>query len=115
VQFHDLLADRQANTSARIRFSTVQTLEDQEDTLRELRINADAVVMHGEGPLSPARLGLDFDQGLVGTVELDGVTNQVLEKLDKLLLVSQQRRQCRNPDHGVAGLDGTLQIRECVF
>ena len=52
VALDDLLADRQADAGARVLVPAVQALEDDEDALEVLRVDADAVVAHREDPLA---------------------------------------------------------------
>ena len=54
VALDDLLADRQADAGARVLVAAVQPLEDDEDPLDVLRLDADAVVAHREEPGSPS-------------------------------------------------------------
>ena len=55
VSLDDLLAGRQADAGAGVRVPIVQSLEDDEDSLRVLGVDADAVVADGEDPLPACR------------------------------------------------------------
>ena len=61
VVLDDPLADGHADAGARILLPGVEALENNEDTLRVLRVDADAVVPHGEQPLAVPLLGPDVD------------------------------------------------------
>src|SRR5919106_1124266 len=49
----DFLGDRQTDAGAGILVSAMQALEDQEDPLGKLRLDADAVVPHPQEPILP--------------------------------------------------------------
>src|SRR5262249_51462177 len=57
VALHDPLADRQADARAGVLGAAVQPLEDEKDPLAVLRLDADAVIPHGEEPLRPLGRG----------------------------------------------------------
>ena len=59
VALDHFLAQRQADAGARILLVRVQALEDDEDALGELRVDADAVVAHGKAPAELHLLGVD--------------------------------------------------------
>jgi hypothetical protein len=50
VSVHNLLADRQSDAGAGIFLPALKSLKDDEDTLKVLRGNTNAVVPYGEGP-----------------------------------------------------------------
>ena len=111
MEFYDPLADGETDAGAGILLSGVQPLEDGEDLLVELRVNADAIVRYRELPLVSRTAGCDVDSGwLSGTVELDGVAHQILEKLDQLGAIGPYGWQFVVGNFGPALLDGRLQV-----
>ena len=50
MPFDDLLANRQSDTGTLVFPAGVQTLEDLEDALEILRLDADAIILHGKLP-----------------------------------------------------------------
>src|SRR4030095_1203504 len=60
----DLLADRQTDAGSWVRTAVVQALEDDEDPLKILRLDADAVVAHAEDPVPIAGARRDVQQRL---------------------------------------------------
>jgi len=112
VPLHDLFAKSQADARAGVLFPIVQALEDDEDALAKLRVDADAVVAHGEGPVRAGRLRPDLYQRLGGAVKLDGIANQVLKQLHQLHFIAQHGRQRAAGHHGPAFLNGLAQIDE---
>src|SRR6185437_12306579 len=93
VPFDDLLAQRQADPRAWIRFARVQALEDDKDALGILSVEADAVVRNGEQILRTVPLRADTHQRRRVATELDRVADQVLKDLAQLGWVAQQHRQ----------------------
>src|SRR6185295_5268806 len=61
VALDDLLHDREPDARAGVIRLVVQPLEHHEDAIAVLRVQADAVVLHGEEPHLVARLGADVD------------------------------------------------------
>src|SRR5215475_11531881 len=59
VAFDDFLAQRQPDASPGIFLARMQTLEDPENALEILRLDADAIVAHRELPLAAATFHLD--------------------------------------------------------
>jgi hypothetical protein len=84
MALHNFLTNRQANASARICRAAVQALKHQEDTLGILWINADAVVPHRKNPVMILTRHPHMHVGWLIAMELDGITDQVLEQLDEL-------------------------------
>src|SRR5882672_10274277 len=81
VAVDHLLADGEADAGAGVPALVVQALEHHEDALEILRLDADAVVLHGDLELVvPLDRGY-MDAGLRLAVELDGVADQVLHQL----------------------------------
>ena len=66
----------------------MQALKDDKDAFGELRVEANAVVAHREDPFVPCPLCPNVDTRRLGTVELDGIAQQVLEYHDQLSVVS---------------------------
>src|SRR5439155_19686721 len=88
VPLHDLLADRQPDTCPGILCAAVQTLEDHEDALGVLGLDANAVVLYGEAPGRTVSLGADAHHGRPFPAKLYGIANEVLEELAQLHRVS---------------------------
>jgi hypothetical protein len=76
VPLDDLLAHREADPRPRVLLAAVQALEDDEDALRVLRIDADAVVLDGKEPLPAPTDGGDVHAGRLGPPELHRVGHQ---------------------------------------
>ena len=63
----------------------VKPLEQREDTLLVLRLDADAVVIHTEKPRAVLPRGRDmYSRRFIRPVELDAVGDQVLKQLAEL-------------------------------
>src|SRR3954451_2292338 len=62
VELHDLAAQRQPDPGAAVLVPQVEPLEDDEDPLRVLRVDADAVVLDGDDPVRVVVLGPDPDE-----------------------------------------------------
>src|ERR1044071_2564595 len=99
----DLLADREADAGAGVFPHRVQPLEDHEDALEVLRLDADAVVGDGDLPRIALVLGADVDARYAGAAELERVADQVLEQLRELHVVHALGGQ-RIPGDGGPGL-----------
>jgi hypothetical protein len=85
VAFYNFLTNGQANASSWIIGAAVQSLEQREDTLQVLRLDADAIVVHGEGPRALLPCGRDMHvRGLMRPLELNAMSDQVLEELAEL-------------------------------
>ena len=89
----NLLANSQADAGSRIVLAGVQPLEDLEDPLIILRVNANAVVAHREDPAPLRSLGADMNLRGLLAMELKGVANQVLKKLSDLAGVHRESGQ----------------------
>ena len=119
VPFDDLLADREAHPRPRVLLCRMQLLEDREDLIGVLHVYADAVISDGEEPLVAPRIALHTNPHCwrLLTSELNRVSNQVLEELDELCLITHYHRQrlfwqCnRRP----ALLDGGLEVVDGVL
>src|SRR5579884_527116 len=94
VALDDLAADGQADAGAGVLLLRVQPLEDDEDALQVLRVDADAVVTNPEQPLAAPRraAGADVDHRPGGAAELQRVADQVLEQLHQLRRVALDAR-----------------------
>src|SRR5208283_1042016 len=97
VAFDDLFADGQPNAGAGILLAGVQALENLENPLGILRLDADAVVAHGKEPAAGLLLDTDVDFRRALAAELESVADQVLKQLHDLRGVHRQARQ------GIAG------------
>ena len=87
---NNLLADSQANSRSFISRSSVQSFQRDENPLRKLFIQPDSVILHRNFP-APVLAGLAVQMdngGDVWFVVLQGVFNQVLQKLTYLKRVS---------------------------
>ena len=78
------MTDGQADAGARVLGAGVEALEDLEDALGVLRLNANAVVLDGKQPLTLAVPGGDMDARRVLAPELDGIGDEVLENQHEL-------------------------------
>src|SRR5437660_11390764 len=98
VALHDLLADREADPGPGIIVLAVQPLEDDEDAVEVLRIDADAVVAHAEQPLAVAALGANLDLRTGRSAELERVGDQVQEQVLELARVRRNGGQAFSRD-----------------
>src|SRR5947209_2114816 len=90
VALDHLFADGQPDARTRVLLAVVQALEDQENALGVLRLDADAVVAHPKEPVTVLAAGADVDPGRLAVLaELDGVAEQVLEQLQQLGLLGR--------------------------
>ena len=79
VVLDDLAAHREPDPGPRVDVPGVQALEDDEDPVGVLGVDADAVVGHGELPALAVAARRDAHQRRLVAVELDRVGDQVLE------------------------------------
>src|SRR6476660_5713182 len=96
VVLHDLLAHRQADAGATVGIPAVQALEDHEDLVLVLLVDADAVVAAGELPdvRVPGRTsGRDVHPRRVLPPELHTVGDEILQQLDEKAVVTLDRGQ----------------------
>ena len=86
------LADGQADARTLKLFAAVQTLEQNEDPFKVLRLDPQAVIAHAEDPF-PVTVTRDRDMnaGGVGTAVLDCVADEVLKDLGQLGVVRRDR------------------------
>ena len=113
MAFDNLLAQRQANTGARILQSGVQTLKEDKDTLGILRLDANTIVAHRKLPLVLVALGTDVDGGWRCSAKFDGIAHEVLEYLQQLGGVYQYGWQGRVCHHRAAFFHGDFEIGQC--
>src|SRR3954463_7981588 len=90
---NNLFADGQTHASSRILLACVQPLEDHENSVEELGINSNTIVLHKKLPLSALFRGSNMDFRRILTVELDGIGDQVLKYLDNLHRITPNLRQ----------------------
>src|SRR6266496_415664 len=113
VTLDDLLADGEADAGAGVLGASVQPLEDDEDPVQILRVDADPVVAHLEAPLLAMGDGGDVDRRrLAGPAELDGVSNEVLEHLAEAAGVPREGGEGAAGHRRVALLDRGSQVEE---
>src|SRR5271166_1059704 len=114
VPFHNLFADRQANAGARILLTAVQALENNENPVKILRGYANAVIAYAELPGTMLPYCGNMNAGrFLPPPELDGIAEQILEKLRQLRLVGDQCRQRIVRDHRSALGNGYIKILLC--
>src|SRR5438477_4084414 len=107
MAFHDLLADRQSDTSARVLRARVQALEEHKDTFNVLRLDANPVVAHAERAVSACGAGRYMHHGReTRLLELDGVGDQILKELVELQTVRTHTRQ-------IAASDSSCRVLYC--
>src|SRR4051795_12497268 len=84
VALGDLLADGKADAGAGVLAHGMQALEQHEDALEVLRLDADAVVGDADAPVAALVDGRDVDPRYARAAELERVADQVLEQLREL-------------------------------
>src|SRR3954447_1194958 len=110
VALGDLLADGKADARAGVLAHGMQALEQHEDALEVLRLDADAVVGDADAPLGIFLLRRDVDARRRLAAELERIADQVLEELHELHLVDIDARQRIPADRGPGLLDRRAQI-----
>ncbi len=103
MPFDDFLADGQANAAARILGARVQTFEDDKNGIGMFGSNANAVIHNRKDDLLLCFIGRDANEGRLGAVKFDGVSDQILEQL---------RQSERNP-LSPAGDNRIRRARRC--
>src|SRR5579862_10003263 len=93
MALHNLLADGQADSVARIFRARMQPLEDDENILRILGSDSDPVIAHAEKPPLARSLSPHRNLWLVFAAELDRVSNQILKELRHLRPLRPHPRQ----------------------
>ena len=86
----------------------MQTLEDDEDTIGELRVDADTIVTDRENPFTVFPPHTDMNARQIATAEFDGIAQQVLKKLHQLSRITLDLRQRFIGNSCGAFLDGYL-------
>src|SRR5690606_13835239 len=109
VELHDLLAHRQSDAGAAVLVPGAQPLEDDEDPLGVLRVDADAVVGAAEDPLVALAPGADVHPGVALAAELDRVAHQVEEDLGEQGAVALDGGQVLAGDHRAGLVQPGLQ------
>src|SRR5579872_2250022 len=79
----DLAAHGQADAGTRVGAALVEALEQPEDPLRVLAVDADAMIGDGEPPVGTIAGGPDHDPWFGAAAELDRVAQEVLEHGDQ--------------------------------
>src|ERR1043165_9905826 len=110
VALDDFLADGEPDAGARILAHGVQPLEEHEDALEVLRLDADAVVGHRDAPLARLLRRRDVDARHGAATELERVAHQVLEELRELHLVRLDGGQAVPRDGGAGFADRGMQV-----
>jgi len=93
VPFHDLLTYGQTDSRSRILIHGVESLEDEKDPVGILRVDPDPVILYRKEPGPLGTLGVDMNLRRPAVPELDGISNEVLEELEKLAVVGPNRRK----------------------
>src|ERR1035438_9343213 len=81
MALYNLLADSEPDAGAGKLFGTVQALEQRENAVGVLRLDADAVVPHRKDPVVAFQDCGNVHPGRVRALEFDAIANQVLEEL----------------------------------
>src|SRR2546423_8708928 len=77
-------------------------LKHLKDPLGVLRLNADAVILHGKHPFISLRLCPDMNARRLGTPEFEGVTEQILEEQAEAQLIAADSGQGVRGNEGLA-------------
>src|ERR1039458_8983579 len=93
VALHNFLADGEPDASAGKLFGTVQALEEGENALGVLRLDANAVIAHREDPVVAFQDRGNVYPGRVRPPEFDAIADQVLEELHQLGRIRLDYRQ----------------------
>src|SRR6267378_7242348 len=81
VALGHLLADREPDAGSRVFAHRMQALEQHEDAVEVLRLDADAVIGDADVPLARFLHRADMDAGHLLAAELERVADEVLEHL----------------------------------
>jgi hypothetical protein len=84
MPFNDPLADRQADARSFVLRAAVEPLKNQEYPFEVLRLNAYAVIDYAYLPSPPLARGAHGYFGFAGTMEFNGVADEVLQQLRHL-------------------------------
>src|SRR2546421_2586470 len=112
VTLDNLLADGEPQPRARVLVLPMQALEDDEDPLEVLRVDADPVVANAEQPLPLVPHACDSDVWRCGPAELECVRDEVQEQMLELAGVGGDRRQSVTGDGRARLIDRELEVRE---
>src|ERR1019366_8906244 len=93
VALLNFLADGEPDASAGKLFGTVQALEEDENALGVLWLDANAVIAHREDPVVSYPDRGNVYPGRVRTLEFDAIADQVLEELHQLGGIRPDYRQ----------------------
>src|SRR5207249_12086519 len=105
----DALADDQAAAGPGVGVAQLQALEEVEDPIEVLAIDADAVVRDGKHPVGSGPSRSDLDPGPASGAELERVADEILEELDHQVVVRHDRGHVPAQDHGLRFLDDRTQ------
>src|SRR5436305_1990602 len=112
MSLDDFLGEGQADPGPGILLPRVKALKDHEHFLPVLRLNADAIVAHDDMTRllfpSPRDVNLRLD---AGAVKLEGVANEVLQKLHELHPVPENYGQGLTLDNPSGIGDCLRQVR----
>ena len=114
VAFHDLAADRQPDSRARVDVPCMQSLEHLEYPVEVRRIDPNAVIGNGKLPLRTCPDRLHRHPRLPARIELDRVADKVLKQLGQLHPVAQDRWQGLVRDLRAGVGDGLLQVDQGI-
>src|SRR5208283_5736197 len=98
IVLDDLLADGQADPTARVFGTRVQTAEDDKNVFRVLGRDSDSVIAHVEPPLLIGLFSLHGNHRRLLAAELDGIPDLILEDLPHVGAVSPHGRKLRMGD-----------------
>ena len=79
ILLDDPLADRQAYSTSVVLLAAVEALENREDLLGIVRLNANAIIRYREQVPAVALAGRNMDARRLAAAIFDGVADQVLE------------------------------------
>ena len=113
ILLDDSLTNSETNATTGIFFACVQPFKESKDALLELRLDSNAVVGNGKLPASRLSFGIDLHDGIHSHSSiLNGVADQILEKLLQMCAMNLDRRQPID-DHFSLGLcDHARQVCE---
>src|SRR4030095_3690564 len=105
----------QPDASSGIFPARVQTLEDSENALEILRVDADAIVTHRKLPLSSAMFHIDVDLRRTFAAVFDGIADEILEYLQQLRGISRNGWQRPMGHHSPTLLDDGCEVRQALL
>ena len=111
MPFNDPLAERQADAGTG-HVATVEPLEDHEDAIIMLWLDADALIVNADRPVGAGRpFRCDCNLRSLAAAELDSVLQQILKQLTQLTGVSEDTRKLTDVDDRLRLLDAQPKIR----